>query len=115
MRRRLIVAQDWDGGSRVISGPGAPVSITDEFKLMMLDSKKSSVARIELWDSGAGVVKHKKFSKDGEKKIESSQPKLEQKKEDSESENTPVKDEQSNGHGGGVRGNAKSGRKNFNL
>jgi hypothetical protein len=102
MRTRLIVAKDWDGGSRVISGPGTPSSITDEFKVMLLDSKKSSVASIELWDSGAGVVKRKKFNQDFEE-----QKPAEQKQ--------PVKHEQSNRHIGSVRNVSKSGGQDINL
>lgn len=113
MRTRLIVAQDWDGGSRVINGPGDPRSLTDEFKLMMLDSKESSVASIELWDSGAGVVKRKKFTKEGEKKIAEATEETERNKEPEEK--TPVKDEQSNRHSRSVRNPAKSGGKDIDL
>jgi hypothetical protein len=102
MRTRLIVAKDWDGGSRVISGPGTPSSITDEFKVMLLDSKKSSVASIELWDSGAGVVKRKKFNQDFEQ-----QKPAEQKQ--------PVKHEQSNRHSGSIRNVSKPGGQDINL
>ncbi len=107
MRTRLIVAKDWDGGSRVISGPGSPKSITPEFKSMMLDSKKSSVAAIELWDSGSGVVKRKKFNQDFEEQ--------DTKSPEKKPENQAVKNEQSNRHSGSVRNSSKSSGQDLNL
>ena len=102
MRTRLIVAKDWDGGSRVISGPGDAPSITDEFKVMLLDSKKSSVASIELWDSGAGVVKRKKFNQDFEEQKPSEQKQS-------------LKNEQSNRHSGSIRNSSKPSGQDINF